>query len=481
MRGKNIFTSTPVIVASAVLMLASAALVAPAPGRAARPAELRDVVDTVGVDLMVTESGALTLSLGVTSLSGGAVDFAYWLPGTDPAGIARYIAMEEPIQRDGDRLTGTLTVLDGETHEPVGQASIDITLTPAGPAEAIAETGRFGNTRIRTTVTTQEMAVQGFLILPNGAEFDLSTADALRTTYERWATQPKATVGDGFVLTIECSWQSSDTFAALTAQATAIDDAASLFVRTATNDFVGGDPDPALGSEGLQATFELFGGEESGAAEAAATFTETGEPTTYVDQVQDSRAKVIAQQLIAEGTVTVRLPGDTLTFPLDDASCDVLHEDFHAVLKVANGPAPDAPVNDAPDRALPLNPGGVANVLTGGAAAAGEELTDCLVRPGDPPEILPFAHTVWYTFRGTGGRVTLDTAGSDFDTVIAVYRRGADGLDELACGDDVALEPVGLSRQASVTLATERGTTYYVQAGGFINESGRLRVRLSAV
>ena len=92
-----------------------------------------------------------------------------------------------------------------------------------------------------------------------------------------------------------------------------------------------------------------------------------------------------------------------------------------------------------------------------------------------------FGHTLWYSFTGTGGEVTIDTAGSNFDTVVAVYD---DGLNELACIDDIEFDPIGGSFQASLTIDTVEGATYYVQAGGFVSfeggaEFGRLRVRIS--
>ena len=55
---------------------------------------------------------------------------------------------------------------------------------------------------------------------------------------------------------------------------------------------------------------------------------------------------------------------------------------------------------------------------------------------------------------GTGTEVTIDTAGSDFDTAIAVYTAAAHGSLEPvdgACVDDVPLEPVGRTLQAAVT------------------------------
>jgi hypothetical protein len=93
-----------------------------------------------------------------------------------------------------------------------------------------------------------------------------------------------------------------------------------------------------------------------------------------------------------------------------------------------------------------------------------------------------FGHTLWYSFTGTGEPVTIDPAGSNFDTVLAVYD---DALNELACIDDNEFEPVGFTFQGALTIDTEEGATYYVQAGGFLQffeeaeaEFGRLRLRI---
>jgi hypothetical protein len=76
--------------------------------------------------------------------------------------------------------------------------------------------------------------------------------------------------------------------------------------------------------------------------------------------------------------------------------------------------------------------------------------------------------------------VTVDTAGSDYDTVIAVYTAAGGGFVPVpdACVDDVPVQPVGRTLQAAVTWQTVAGTTYYVQIGGYPQSLpyGNLRV-----
>ena len=64
---------------------------------------------------------------------------------------------------------------------------------------------------------------------------------------------------------------------------------------------------------------------------------------------------------------------------------------------------------------------------------------------------------MWYTIEGTGGPVTIDTAGSNIDTLIGVYVPTDPGYEEIACIDDVEFEPVGATYQAALTIDTEDG------------------------
>ncbi len=147
------------------------------------------------------------------------------------------------------------------------------------------------------------------------------------------------------------------------------------------------------------------------------------------------------------------------------------------------GPKPSgkAPANDLPGGAKLLAVGGKTSQQTRGASPDREAPYSCLTFEDPPGEIfeIPVGHTVWFRVQGTGSEVTVDTAGSDYDTVAAAYvSDGAGGFTEVACVDDVPLEPFGRTLQAAITFPTEIGTTYYVQIGGFPDDLtyGNLRV-----
>ncbi|HSI99170.1 MAG TPA: hypothetical protein VLA59_02165, partial [Patescibacteria group bacterium] len=95
--------------------------------------------------------------------------------------------------------------------------------------------------------------------------------------------------------------------------------------------------------------------------------------------------------------------------------------------------------------------------------------------PGYGEIEIPLGKTVWYTVMGTGDPVTISTAGSEFDTVLGIYTGDGSDLTQVAGVDDVFSEEGG-SLQAAVTFATEAGTTYFVQAGGYSGSSCTLRL-----
>jgi hypothetical protein len=76
---------------------------------------------------------------------------------------------------------------------------------------------------------------------------------------------------------------------------------------------------------------------------------------------------------------------------------------------------------------------------------------------------------------GASGTLLATTEGSNFDTVLAVYRGASlPGLTPLACNDDN-----GASLTSSVAVSVTGGQTYYVQLGGFRNASGSYRLAVS--
>ena len=76
----------------------------------------------------------------------------------------------------------------------------------------------------------------------------------------------------------------------------------------------------------------------------------------------------------------------------------------------------------------------------------------------------PFSrgYSVWYaTTPAIDGTLTIDTLGSDYDTVLSVWTGTRASLSEVACNDNTPLDAA--SRQSSLQLAATAGTTYFIR------------------
>jgi len=114
-------------------------------------------------------------------------------------------------------------------------------------------------------------------------------------------------------------------------------------------------------------------------------------------------------------------------------------------------------------------------------ATRGTSTALATLQPGEPQPCGNIGRTVWYSFYlSTLTPVVIDTSGSDFDTVIAVYRvpddysyndpPAASDLELLACEDDGA-------SPASLTFPVEQQYgEYYIQVGGASGASGRMQL-----
>jgi uncharacterized repeat protein (TIGR03803 family) len=84
---------------------------------------------------------------------------------------------------------------------------------------------------------------------------------------------------------------------------------------------------------------------------------------------------------------------------------------------------------------------------------------------------------VWYQYTPpTAGDLVLDTAGSDFDTVLALYSGSCGALTPLACNDDG-----GTDLTSAIVCPVVGGTSYYILAGGFDGSTGDLVFHLTFV
>ena len=433
----------------------------------------------------IGEEGELHLFVGVSSEFGPFANLEAWQGPVEPGSQPDFTGSTENVQLaevgGGATLVATIPLIDagGVT---VGDVVVAATLTPTGESFAL-EPFREGNRWIRTTGTVALMAVGGTLDapgdLPDFDLVDLGCGGEIRDA-EVFETAPHAFVFDNEGTFVDCFWESEGVFA----HVFAVNDTfgpfveASLTVRGEHAIFGSGSPTTLDGAT-LDATIPLFdsltGTDES--ATVSATLAPMGEPVDSVFQFQNGRNRLTEQRLSPEGLLTFST-GDS--FVLDAEACFSATFELHFVETHSAGPKAGgrAPANDTVEGAQPIRIGGAVNDHTRGAAPEAElQVTTC-PQPDDA-----FGRTLWYSFTGTGGEVTIDTAGSDFDTVTAVYD---DELNELACVDDIEFDPIGGTFQGSLTINTVEDETYYVQVGGFFPpepgaeaEFGRLRLRIS--
>lgn len=122
----------------------------------------------------------------------------------------------------------------------------------------------------------------------------------------------------------------------------------------------------------------------------------------------------------------------------------------------------------APARAAPPANDDIADAvrITSLPFAHATDTSEATVAPNDPyvPCSGPLA-TVWYTFRlPTARTIVVDTAGSDYDTTLAVFRESDDGLVEVDCSNGYGL-PDGSVGPARSTFRASAGVRYFVMAG----------------
>ena len=140
-----------------------------------------------------------------------------------------------------------------------------------------------------------------------------------------------------------------------------------------------------------------------------------------------------------------------------------------ALTHVVTAAAPPPPNDRFATRAAIPGPG----TVTGSNAGATAE-------PGQPTILgQDNRPLVWWSFTPTqGGMVTIDTEGSDFDTILAVFTGTALGnLRQVAVNDDAP----GLGRQSRVTLEVTAGTPYQIAVTGARGETGNIRLTIAFV
>ena len=357
--------------------------------------------------------------------------------------------------------------------EPAGVAIIDATLEPIGDPETFEDRFRDGNRWVEVRETFQEANTEGSAILEGQFVFDLSECGGSVFVHEFRSTNPNAFVGRFEGHFLECGLEGADASGFLFADTGDFGTFVDVFIETGEGFLSGFTEDATLTDTELSAVIDLFAdnGENGNGAPVAqavvdGTLASLGTSTSDII-FQGGRVKNIVETFDVSGTVAVD------GFELEMVECH--SESFADRVHISNpsGPKPTGrtPDNDIPEGAESLAARGTTNAQNKAAAPAPE--AECLFiddhgengENGHEPEefAVPLGKTLWYSFEGTGGPVTIDSAGSNFDTVMGVYDMD---LNQIACVDDVGDE-IGFSLQAAAIVDTEIGMTYLVQIGGF--------------
>jgi hypothetical protein len=469
-------------------IIASLAILAALPATASAGRVTRLTDHFVGIfceGLTATSGGGFVFFSASVSDTFGPNAFVDFWTTSEPTGPPDLFSdFEQPadVTWDGSVLEGSVPLLDS-SGDPAGAATFSATLTPSGDPVPFEDFFRNGNRQQRFTGVSQPMDPSGTLLV-GGSTFSLDACFAEEATVTVFETNPTSSIFHFANRDVGCELSNPDgdggfLFASLN-EGDAFFDVAAFPA----------DGSPAFGAFGegmvidgvLDATFDVFefetGEPVAGGGSLHLEIVGSGERFDYIIKNATFRFVARGVTLDLEGTLTL---GD-ITFDL--GPCVGTDGRIKVIGTFPKGPKPGGkvPANDLPSGAKLLTVGSKTSVATKGASPEFEEPYECLTfeEDGEVFEI-PVGHTVWYQIVGTGEPVTVDTAGSDYDTVIAVYTSdGAGGFTPVpgACVDDVALDPVGRTLQSAVTFDTVAGTTYYVQIGGFPESFpyGNLRV-----
>ena len=132
------------------------------------------------------------------------------------------------------------------------------------------------------------------------------------------------------------------------------------------------------------------------------------------------------------------------------------------------------PANDPYADAITLTSPATLAAATGRATTESWEPVVC-ADPGSET-VTDIGATIWYRLDPAyHTEVTIDTAGSDFDTTLGLYQGSSlDTLTPVACGDDF-----GVDLQARLVAAVVGDATYWLQVGGYLGDTGNLALNLS--
>ena len=409
-------------------------------------------------------------------------DAFVWLPESEPF-------VDEPdlfsdfagieVEDVGDEFSAVIPMVLAETGEPDGTLIVEGLVGELLDEETFSDRFREGNRWVEITETIQFFAATAEVTLDDTpfeascsadrrhVEFRSTNPHALRIDFDDAFVECFGIVGsDGSTLNLFTGEFGNEGFVGL-----------EIFPVGDNGNGENGEFEPPefFGSAeidrlsgNIEVTVPLFDpfDDEEPVSEAHVSMTvEEGDITLSDIVFQDGKVKETETQLLVSGAVHIAL--DDRSYDLD--GCFGSRFEARGIFNEAEGPKMSGlpPGNDTPEGALPLDVGDRTTQQTKAAALDPEAACSFVFEEEEFVEIfeLPIGKTVWYTVEGTGGPTTVSTTGSHFDTILGVYTSNGDGLEQVACVDDVF--DGGFSLQAEATFESEPGQIYFLQAGGF--------------
>jgi hypothetical protein len=118
---------------------------------------------------------------------------------------------------------------------------------------------------------------------------------------------------------------------------------------------------------------------------------------------------------------------------------------------------------------------GSAQLLSGASGSVNGSTVGATKEPGEPNHAgNAGGHSIWFVWTAPGsGTATIDTAGSNFDTLLGVYTGSSvSALTTIGSNDDVG----GGNLTSKVTLSAKGGTTYQIAVDGYAGKTGSVVV-----